>query len=414
VGSFVRALPDHPSLEEVATLDRSLTPLVEALLDALPSTGGEGQESPRAWLESRARDLEAAAATARSTLEQLDSLARWAEDQVEDMDFSFLFDHRRRLFHIGSNLTTGTLDPSFYDLFASEARLASFVAITKGDAPARHWMHLGRPFGRTGRGAVLLSWAGTLFEYLMPTLFMRSPEDSLAHRACRGAVARQQAYGNRFRTPWGVSESAYSDTDAGSVYQYRAFGVPDLGLHREFGDRLVVSPYSSALALRFNPRSVMANLESLAGEEMLGALGFFDALDYGRPGRAAVGRPSPVRTYMAHHQGMILVALTNALTSDRMVRRFHSSLRVPPLRTGAAPGAPRSAGATTGGSPAHGRRPSIGGAVAGRPGHSSDSGTGPLERNPPNPDRRTGRGRPPLEGLRPDPLALRRSDRTLG
>ncbi len=319
------ALPERPSLEELARLDSSLGPLLESLLDGLPAKEEGTDAGPRLWLESRAREIREVSAEARTALEQLDRLGRWAEAWVDGMDFSFLFDVRRSLFHIGYNISNGTLDSSFYDLFASEARLASFVAIAKGDAPARHWMHLGRPFGRTAGGAVLLSWAGTGFEYLMPTLFLRSPEDSLGHRACRGAVARQRAYGNRFRTPWGVSESAYADTDAGSVYQYRAFGVPDLGLHREFGDRLVVSPYASALALRFDPRSVLENFESLAREDMLGALGFFDALDYGRPGRMAVGRPSPVRTYMAHHQGMILVALTNALTADRMIRRFHSN-----------------------------------------------------------------------------------------
>ncbi len=318
------ALPSHPSLEDLAGLDHTLGPMMDQLRDSLAGLPGTEGGRSRQWLEERAGHVRSAAEAARLTLGELEERAQWAADWVEGTDFTFLFDHRRHLFHIGYNLSTGTLDPSFYDLFASEARLASFVAIAKGDAPARHWMHLGRPFGGTGRGAVLLSWAGTLFEYLMPTLFMRSPQGSLVHQSCRGAVVRQRAYGARFAAPWGVSESAYSDTDAGSIYQYRAFGVPDLGLRREFGDRLVVSPYASVLALRFDPRAVMNNLRSLSGADMLGTLGFFDALDFGRPGRAGVSRPTPVRTYMAHHQGMILTALANALTSDRMVDRFHA------------------------------------------------------------------------------------------
>jgi cyclic beta-1,2-glucan synthetase len=245
------------------------------------------------------------------------------------MDFSFLYDASRKLFHIGYNVTMGELDNSYYDLLASEARLASFVAIAKGDVPSEHWLHLGRPFGRADGRTVLLSWAGTMFEYLMPGILMRMPEHSLLAVSCRGAVARQSQFARAKRVPWGISESGCHELDDHGVYQYRAFGVPALGLHRDLGDRLVISPYASALAWPLDPSSVAKNVEHLDRLGGRGPYGLYEAIDFGRPGGGATAQvPSVVRSYMAHHQGMILVTLNNLLNDDIMVDRFHADPRM--------------------------------------------------------------------------------------
>ncbi len=270
-------------------------------------------------------------------------LASRAEALFSDMNFRFLFDPKRQLFAIGYRLAdadnAGRLDLAYYDLLASEARLASFLAIAKGDVPEMHWFHLGRLITSVRGAPVLLSWSATLFEYLMPLLIMRSYPNTLLDESCRLVVRRQMDYAAARGVPWGISESAYNLVDRHGHYQYKAFGIPGLGLKRGLGDEVVVAPYATALAVTIDPRASTANLRRLARAGLAGEYGFFDAIDYthrdseaalpaehGGHDEAADGVVVP--SYLAHHQGMTLVALTNALLSDRMVDRFHAEPRV--------------------------------------------------------------------------------------
>ena len=176
------------------------------------------------------------------------------------MEFGFLLDHDRKLLSIGYLVSEGTLDPSCYDLLASEARLASFLAIAKGDVPARHWFRLGRAVTPVARGAALISWSGSMFEYLMPSLVMRAPAGSLVERTSRLIVRRQIDYGAKLGVPWGISESAYNARDLEFTYQYSNFGVPGLGLKRGLGENVVIAPYATALASMVDPQAAVAQL----------------------------------------------------------------------------------------------------------------------------------------------------------
>ncbi|MCC7126321.1 MAG: carbohydrate-binding protein [Acidobacteria bacterium] len=265
------------------------------------------------------------------------SLAARATALVEAMDFTFLLEPKRQLFSIGYRLADadgpGRLDASFYDLLASEARLASFLAIARGDAPQSHWFRLGRPVTAVRGRPVLLSWSGTIFEYLMPLLLMRRYAGTLLDATCRLVVQRQIDYAVDREVPWGISESAYNLVDRHGTYQYKAFGVPGLGLKRGLGHEVVVAPYATALALGVDPAAATANLRVLTSQGVRGEFGFFDAVDYTPRGADAPAADEPhagvvVRAYMAHHQGMTLVALVNALLAERMVERFHADPRV--------------------------------------------------------------------------------------
>jgi cyclic beta-1,2-glucan synthetase len=261
----------------------------------------------------------------------LTDLAAQAEVETMGMDFKLLYDGTRKLLHIGYNVTIDQLDTHHYDLLASEARLASYLAIVKRDIPESHWFALGRPMTKLAGAPGLLSWGGTMFEYLMPTLLMRSGAGTLLARTEEAVIDAQIAYARRRREPWGISESAYARLDAGQTYQYRAFGVPGLGFKRGIEDDRVSTPYASLLAASRRPRSVAANVTALKGASMLGTFGMFDALDSSadaHAGHTLGGSPVVVRSYMAHHQGMILVALGNLLNRRSMVDRFHSDARV--------------------------------------------------------------------------------------
>ncbi|MBA3949801.1 MAG: DUF3131 domain-containing protein, partial [Acidobacteria bacterium] len=274
------------------------------------------------------------------------SLAARATSLADAMNFRFLFDPKRRLFAIGYRVADaenpGRLDASYYDLLASEARLASFIAIAKGDVPEMHWFHLGRPVTAVRGAPVLLSWSATLFEYLMPLLVMRTYPETLLDESCRLVVARQIDYASARGVPWGISESAYNLVDRHGTYQYKAFGIPGLGMKRGLGDEVVVAPYATALALMLDPSAATANLRRLAAAGVEGDFGFFDAIDYTdrRPEPVAQDPEPPadpahglargvvVPAYMAHHAGMTLVALANVLRGDCMVDRFHLDPRV--------------------------------------------------------------------------------------
>ena len=255
---------------------------------------------------------------------RLVALRALAAKMFDAMEFGFLFDPARELLSIGLSVAEGSLDPSCYDLLASEARLASFVAIAKGDVPVRHWSRLGRALTPVDRGSALISWSGSMFEYLMPGLVMRAPAGSLLEQTSRLVVRRQIKYGAELGVPWGVSESAYNVRDVELTYQYSNFGVPGLGLKRGLGEDAVVAPYATALAAMVDAKAAAQNFSRLAAAGGRGRYGFYEALDY-TPTRLPEGEEvAIVRAYMAHHQGMTLIAIANALQDGAMRSRFHA------------------------------------------------------------------------------------------
>jgi cyclic beta-1,2-glucan synthetase len=280
-------------------------------------------------IESHLRDVSPMPCAGPDALaKRLDDLAAMSRSMAAAMRFDFLFDPERKLLSIGYRVGEGALDPSCYDLLASEARLASFMAIANGDVPARHWFRLGRAVIRIRHGAALVSWSGSMFEYLMPSLVMRAPAGSLLEQTNRLIVGQQQAYGGSLGVPWGISESAYNARDLERTYQYSSFGVPGLGLKRGLGENVVVAPYATALAAMVDPHAAVLNFDRLRGIEALGRYGFYEALDY-TPRRLPAGDcVAIVRAYMAHHHGMTIVALANTLLDGLMRKRFHAEPRI--------------------------------------------------------------------------------------
>ena len=277
-----------------------------------------------AILESFTRSAGACGALTR----RFSTLVQSAETFFKEMEFGFLFDHTRKLFSIGYRVSDNSLDPTCYDLLASEARLTSFIAIAKGDVPSAHWFHLGRALTPVDRGSALVSWSGSMFEYLMPVLVMRSPSGSLIGQTCVLVVRRQRKYGTERGVPWGVSESAYNARDLQLTYQYSNFGVPGLGLQRGLSEDVVVAPYATALAAMIDPKAAAENFLRLTKAGASGRYGFYEALDYTAtrvPENQAV---AVVRAYMAHHQGMSIVALANVLHDGVMRARFHAEPRM--------------------------------------------------------------------------------------
>jgi|CXWL01.1.fsa_nt_gi cyclic beta-1,2-glucan synthetase len=322
--------PIHRWLEHriEAGVDRSAAGEIVPWLDRLRRDVADELAGLEGWAEEASAGLSWLAATAtsaaaRELVTELRELAATGERLALEMDFGFLFDPRRKLFRIGFDAERGELDPNHYDLLASEVRLTSLWAIAKGDVPIEHWLHLGRPYGRMAGERALLSWGGTAFEYLMPDLLLRSPRRTPLARSVAAATRRQIEYAARRGVPWGISESAYHHFGAQDWYQYRAFGVPGTGLRRGLGERLVVAPYASLLAVSVEPRAVLRNLDHLTREGAAARFGFYEAIDYGATGEAAV-----VRSFMSHHQGMILAALDNSLAGGPLVRRFHADPRV--------------------------------------------------------------------------------------
>jgi cellobiose phosphorylase len=309
---------------ELRFWSQALLRQVRARLQTLALLGLGGRPVGGEWpsLNELAVDPRAGAALALGA--RFAALARAADALSAGMDFAFLYNHERGVFSIGYNLLAQRLDNSYYDLLASEARLASFVAIARGQVPARHWFRLGRPLTWTGGGLAVLSWGGTMFEYLMPGLLMQEVDRTLLAETARATVHAQQQYGALRRVPWGMSESGFYAFDYQFNYQYRSFGVPVLGLKRDLAEDLVVAPYATFLALPIDPHAAWANLRRLADEGGADNYGYFEAIDYTGTRLPRGHRSALVRSYMAHHQGMSLVALDNYLHAAPMPRRFHA------------------------------------------------------------------------------------------
>jgi hypothetical protein len=273
----------------------------------------------RRWsAELRARLQHARRATelSASVREGLEQIAAEAEAYVRDMDFAFLYDSRRKVLSVGYDTASATRERSTYDLLASESRIAAFVAVAKGDAPQESWLHLGRTLSRVAGQRVLVSWTGTLFEYLMPALWFRHRPRTIMFDSMRAAVAVQRQYARDRRIPWGFSESAYVQPGS-DEYGYGPCGVPDLAV-KPMADTAVVAPYASFLALLVDRRAAIANLRRLQELRAYGDFGMFEAVDFTRD------RPEMVRMWMSHHQGMSLVAVAEVLAGRPMQRAFHA------------------------------------------------------------------------------------------
>lgn len=322
-GALLDNLPLHPRLGEIPNICKRASNLIEELIGFLD----ENDLAVFEWCDTLAYDLESARKNCLSLLDSFSTLASRSEEFFQSMPFGFLYDPQRHVFHIGYNVESGRLDSNYYDLMASEARIASLVAIARGDVPQNHWLYLSRPLTAFDGARCLLSWSGTMFEYLMPNLFMESYPNTLMDESCQVAIEEQIRYATEKSIPWGISEASYYNFDAQQVYQYQAFGVPSLGYKRSLSNDLVVAPYASMLALPFMPQEVMQNLARLERLKMWGLYGFYESVDF-TPERLKTGESHAViRSYMVHHQGMILLSLCNYLFEKRMIRRFHADPR---------------------------------------------------------------------------------------
>ncbi len=343
---LVDAPTGSPLLEAWLSLAASL-PLDVAVVD-IPAVSANAQERLKALLQLLGNsDAPAEArAEAETWLGKLDKYLAYVHRIVTDLigifqsiigeseayilatDFDFLFNPQRKLFRIGYNVDTGNRDPNYYDLLASEARITSLLAIGKNEVPQSHWLHLGRPLTYLQDQLSLLSWSGSMFEYLMPALFMPQYDNTLLSQTNYLVVRRQIDYAHSKGVPWGISESGYYRFDANNNYQYRAFGVPGLGLKRGLEEDLVIASYASMLALNTHPDEVVRNVRALADLNMLQDYGLYEAVDF-TSRRLPLGRQQAiVRSFMSHHQGMIFLSLQNFLHEKKTVRRFMSDARL--------------------------------------------------------------------------------------
>ena len=311
------ALCDIPSLRELERMETDLLPAVEEQL------GANATPKEKSWFAELQRLVTLASQRAAARIAALDAIGAQAAE-FSFMEYGFLFDKVRNLLSIGYNVGERRCDPSCYDLLASEARLSSFVAIAQGEVPQENWFALGRVLTSSKAGPILVSWSGSMFEYLMPLLVMPTYQNTLLDQTYIAAVKRQIEYGAQRGVPWGISESGYNITDAEMNYQYRAFGVPGMGLKRGLAEDLVVAPYATAMALMVAPEEACLNLQRLTAEGFEGRYGFYEAIDY-TPSRVPRGQTSAVvRSFMAHHQGMSFLSLSYLLLNRPMQRRFES------------------------------------------------------------------------------------------
>ncbi|MFN2304624.1 MAG: glucoamylase family protein, partial [Anaerolineales bacterium] len=280
------------------------------------------------WIENFTTRLQRSRNNVLDLLAQIQALTQKIEFYLENMEFTFLFDKQSEVFFLGYQVGSGRLDENHYDLLASEARTSSLFAIAKNDIPRSHWLHMSRPFTSINGIPTLISWNGSMFEYLMPNLFTRTYPHTLLQETSKGVVEAQIDYAKKQEVPWGISESSYYKFDQAQNYQYKGFGVPGLGRKRGLGDDLVIAPYASLLAVDINPIAVLENISVLQEEGALGLLGFYESIDY-TSSRLPVGQDKAViKSYMAHHQGMIMVALGNYLNAETIVDRVHQDPRI--------------------------------------------------------------------------------------
>ncbi|MFA6567575.1 MAG: glucoamylase family protein [Victivallales bacterium] len=316
----------NSTLSELASLNQKWEARIENWTENIPldKVGSWQDAGILKWLNVLRSHIFEAGMFASSWINELEQLGEECRE-LSDWELEFLFHPERKLFSIGFNLEKHTADNSYYDLFASEARLCSFICVAQGRLPQEHWFLLGRQQAKVETGPpTLLSWSGSMFEYLMPNLLMPAYEGTLTDYACRNAVKQQIIYGNKRQVPWGISESSYNLVDGQKRYQYRAFGVPVLGLMRGLSEELVVAPYASVMGLICMPAEACLNLQRLAEDGILGRMGMYEAVDYTAMRIPAGQDRTIVRSYMAHHSGMSLLSLAYVLLNRPMQRRFTS------------------------------------------------------------------------------------------
>ncbi|HOV68848.1 MAG TPA: glucoamylase family protein, partial [Clostridia bacterium] len=321
VGEIIEILEASVSVESV--IDNSIT--AGAMINKLISRYSNvySNDSFSKWIQRLKSSVASAVNNARKRIRQRNKLCSRLDMMAKVMDFAPLYDNKAGLFYIGYNTDTKVLSDSHYDLFASEARLCGLIAIAKGDVPVEHWFRMSRPIRRAGDMKLLMSWTGTMFEYLMPSLIMKTFDYTLLDQAQHTAVVMQKRHASAKHIPWGVSESCFYSLDTMNVYQYKAFGVPGMGMKAGLGDDMVVSPYSTALALGVLPHDAYKNLQQIIHLGGEGKYGLYEAIDF-TADRVGKSKYKIVKNYMAHHQGMILISLNNALNENINIERFHS------------------------------------------------------------------------------------------
>jgi cyclic beta-1,2-glucan synthetase len=323
-GQITHSLQSIPELGKTKAVYQDIKSKLEQIRAILTESDSEAIN----WCGQFAQALSAAQIASESLLTDFERLNHEIKSLIEGMDFSFLFAASRKVFHIGYNMDSDRLDNSYYDLLASEARIASLLAIAWDEVPQEHWLYLGRPMGTVNGTNALLSWSGTMFEYMMPRLLMRDYPNTLLSQSYEGVINAQIAYANGKHVPWGISESGYYAFDGNLNYQYRAFGVPDVAFKRGMAADLVITPYASLIALPVRAGAVLDNYQQLEQIGALGTYGLYEAIDF-TPNRLPMRQKfALVREYMAHHQGMILLSVANYLQDDLMVERFHADPRI--------------------------------------------------------------------------------------
>jgi cyclic beta-1,2-glucan synthetase len=303
--------------------------ILRSLSETMSSLTRDANRSPgffeaRSWLKQLEISLGKSYSAVKDFIIRCHRLQDDINLLINAMDFKLLYDDKKELFAIGMNVEEDKLSKAYYDLLASEARQASFIAIAKGDIPQKHWFKLGRALSLIGDRRVLTSWSGTMFEYLMPLLIMKNYDNTLLDETYAAVVLAQKQHGEQHRLPWGNSESGFYAFDLHLNYQYKAFGVPKLGLKRGLVNDFVVAPYATVLALPIQPLTAYKNMVALEAEGLIGSYGFFEAVDYTAERLPKKKKSMIVKSFMAHHQGMILTAINNYLNNNIMQTRFHS------------------------------------------------------------------------------------------
>ncbi len=311
-----------PSLATIEVIYSNIESLIVGLQRIL--TTDQVSDETRSTFATLLTQVQTARSASTQLAETIEALRKQTSVIIEEVELGFLYDSAKGLFSIGYHIDSGCKDVSYYDLLASESRLGSFVAIAMGEVPQKHWFNLGRLLVQSpGGGAALVSWSATMFEYLMPLLVMKPYPGTLLSNTYRAVVKAQQNYARKLNVPWGMSESAYSGVDFEKTYQYKAFGVPALGLKRGLADDVVISPYSTALALMIEPVAALKNMRKLESQGMRGEFGFFEAIDYSTARLSSEEHSHIVRSFLSHHQAMSLISINNVLRHGIMQDRFH-------------------------------------------------------------------------------------------
>ncbi len=298
---------------------------IDELLDLIKVTEFEETEAIEeaiVWLKDLKKIVETSQFSSYSIINEISDLIERINGLSMNTKFSPLFDDRRQLFSIGFSIEDNRLTNSYYDLLATEARQTSYIAIARGEVPVKHWFMLGRSLTVVDHYKGLISWSGTMFEYLMPLLLMKNYQNTLLDETYSFVVKCQKKYANELDMPWGMSESSYNSLDIDLDYQYKAIGVPWLGLKRGLIEDAVAAPYATFLALMVAPFEAFENLKRLKAQGVEGKYGYYEAIDYTRERRGFDDNPVVIKSYMAHHQGMSLMALNNYLNNNIMQKRF--------------------------------------------------------------------------------------------